>query len=108
MIPVKIGSNRITEVSQMSLESIIDWFDHHKVSFYTLGWSYFRNQEQIEELFYRVILKRSCLDLTEKLHLIAGLLLFLYISAGSLRKIIVSKLQRKMNSFRMCFKHLIN
>ncbi|WP_232426272.1 DUF4179 domain-containing protein [Cytobacillus praedii] len=57
MIPVKIGSNRISEESQMSLESIIDWLDHHKVSFYTLGWSYFRNQEQMEELFYRVILR---------------------------------------------------
>ncbi|USK56122.1 DUF4179 domain-containing protein [Cytobacillus solani] len=57
MIPVKIGSKRISEDSPMSLESIVDWFDHHKVSFYTLGWSYLRNQKQMEELFYLVILK---------------------------------------------------
>lgn len=47
----------MTANSQISLKSIVDWFDHNKESFYILGWSYFRSQEQMEELFYRVILK---------------------------------------------------
>ncbi|WP_313798850.1 DUF4179 domain-containing protein [Cytobacillus sp.] len=57
MIPIKIDSNPITANCQMSLKSIVDWFDQNKESFYILGWSYFRSQEQMEELFYRVILK---------------------------------------------------
>jgi RNA polymerase sigma factor (sigma-70 family) len=39
------------------VESIADWFDQHKQSLYTLGWSYLRNQQQMEELFYRCIKK---------------------------------------------------
>ncbi|MFE8695984.1 sigma-70 family RNA polymerase sigma factor [Cytobacillus sp. FJAT-53684] len=57
MIPINIDSNQITANFQMSLESIVDWFDQNKESFYTLGWAYLRNQAQMEELFYRVILK---------------------------------------------------
>lgn len=57
MIPIKIDAIQMTVNSQMNLKSIVDWFDHNKESFYILGWSYLKNQEQIEELFYRVILK---------------------------------------------------
>ncbi|MFE8696003.1 DUF4179 domain-containing protein [Cytobacillus sp. FJAT-53684] len=57
MIPEKINSNRLTANFQMRLDSIVDWFDRNKESFYTLGWSYLKNQKQMDELFYRVILK---------------------------------------------------
>jgi RNA polymerase sigma factor (sigma-70 family) len=40
-----------------SIESIIDWFDHHQKSFYILGLSYLSSQQQIEELFYEAICK---------------------------------------------------
>lgn len=56
MIP-KIESSSITPIIENGVESIIDWFDQHKQSFYTLGWSYLRNQQQMEELFYRSIIK---------------------------------------------------
>ncbi|MEH7302102.1 DUF4179 domain-containing protein [Neobacillus drentensis] len=39
------------------IESIVDWFDQHLQSFYVLGWSYLRSQKQMEELFYRTIIK---------------------------------------------------
>ncbi|MEH7745450.1 sigma-70 family RNA polymerase sigma factor [Neobacillus drentensis] len=57
MIPAKIDPFSITTISKKSVESIFDWFDHHKQTFYTLGWSYLSNQQQMEELFYRSILK---------------------------------------------------
>jgi DNA-directed RNA polymerase specialized sigma24 family protein len=57
MIPVKIDSISISTKRENSMESIVDWFDQHKQSLYTLGWSYLRNQQQIEELFYRSIKK---------------------------------------------------
>ncbi|WHY79427.1 sigma-70 family RNA polymerase sigma factor [Neobacillus sp. WH10] len=57
MIPAKIDTMSITTISENGVESIIDWFDQHKQSFYTLGWSYLRNQQQMEELFYRSIIK---------------------------------------------------
>jgi RNA polymerase sigma factor (sigma-70 family) len=57
MIPVKIDPISITTIKEKGVESIVDWFDHHKLSFYTLGWSYLRNQQQMEELFYRSIIK---------------------------------------------------
>lgn len=47
MIPAKIKS----------VESVVNWFDQHKQSFYTLGCSYLRNQQQMEELFYRSIIE---------------------------------------------------
>lgn len=57
MIPAKIDPNSITTIREKDVESIVDWFDQHKQSFYTLGWSYLRSQQQMEELFYRSILK---------------------------------------------------
>lgn len=38
-----------------SIESILDWFDDRKESYYTLGWVYLREQSRMEELFYRTI-----------------------------------------------------
>lgn len=57
MIPAKIDPISINTVREKGVESIVDWFDQHKQSFYTLGWSYLNNQQQMEELFYRSILK---------------------------------------------------
>ncbi|MDP4162750.1 MAG: sigma-70 family RNA polymerase sigma factor, partial [Bacillota bacterium] len=58
MIPAKIDNPiPITTIREKSVESIVDWFDLHKQSFYALGWSYLRNQQQMEELFYRSIIK---------------------------------------------------
>jgi len=57
MIPAKIDTMSITTISEKGVESIVDWFDQHKQSFYTLGWFYLRNQQQVEELFYRSIIK---------------------------------------------------
>jgi DNA-directed RNA polymerase specialized sigma24 family protein len=39
------------------IDSIVDWFNQHLQSFYALGWSYLRSQKQMEELFYRTIIK---------------------------------------------------
>ncbi|MBI0580446.1 sigma-70 family RNA polymerase sigma factor [Neobacillus cucumis] len=57
MIPAKIDSISITPKREKGVESILDWFDQHKQAFYTLGWSYLRNQNQVIELFYRSIIK---------------------------------------------------
>ncbi|WP_026564841.1 sigma-70 family RNA polymerase sigma factor [Bacillus sp. UNC41MFS5] len=57
MIPVKIDPISITTIGKKSVESIFDWLDQHKQTFYILGWSYLSNQQQMEELFYRSILK---------------------------------------------------
>ncbi|MEH7305012.1 DUF4179 domain-containing protein [Neobacillus drentensis] len=57
MIPAKIDSISITMLEEKGEESIVDWFDQHKQSFYPLGWSYLRTQQQMEELFYRSIIK---------------------------------------------------
>jgi RNA polymerase sigma factor (sigma-70 family) len=56
MIPVKKDPISIIMVKEKGVESIVDWFDQHKQSFYALGWSYLRNQQQMEELFSRSIL----------------------------------------------------
>ncbi|PTY76262.1 hypothetical protein B5V88_12710 [Heyndrickxia sporothermodurans] len=56
MIPAKIEPTFITTKREKGMESIIDWFDLHKQSFYTLGRSYLRNQKQMGELFYRTII----------------------------------------------------
>jgi RNA polymerase sigma factor (sigma-70 family) len=56
MIP-KIESSSITPIREKSVDSIVDWFDQHQHSFYTIGWYYLRNQEQMEELFYQSIKK---------------------------------------------------
>ena len=57
MIPAKRGPISMTKSKEKSVESIVDWFDQHKQSFYILGWSYLKSQEQMEELFYRSIIK---------------------------------------------------
>ena len=57
MIPAKIDSISITTIRGKGVESIVGWFDQHKQSFYILGLSYVRNQQQMEELFYRSIVK---------------------------------------------------
>ncbi|MEH7418681.1 DUF4179 domain-containing protein [Neobacillus drentensis] len=57
MFPTKVNSNSTTTIREKGLESIVDWFDQYKQSFYTLGWCYLTNQQQIEELFYRSIKK---------------------------------------------------
>ena len=57
MIPAKIDSISITTIREKGVESIVDWFNQHKQSFYTLGWCYLSNQQQMEELFYQSIIK---------------------------------------------------
>ncbi|WP_462412859.1 sigma-70 family RNA polymerase sigma factor [Neobacillus sp. Marseille-QA0830] len=57
MIPAKIDSIPINRIRERSVESIFDWFEFHLKSFYTLGWSYLSNQQQMEELFYQSIIK---------------------------------------------------
>jgi RNA polymerase sigma factor (sigma-70 family) len=58
MIPAKIEPTSITAaIREKSEESIFDWLDLNKQSFYTLGWSYLGNQQQMEELFYQAIIK---------------------------------------------------
>ncbi|NHM31690.1 DUF4179 domain-containing protein [Neobacillus terrae] len=57
MIPAKIEPISIAPIREKAMESIIDWFDQHKQSFYILGWVYLRSQQQMEELFYRSIIK---------------------------------------------------
>ncbi|MGE8206021.1 DUF4179 domain-containing protein [Heyndrickxia sp. NPDC080065] len=57
MIPAKKDPIPITTIREKGVESIVDWFDQHKQSFYILGWSYLKNQQQMEELFYRSIVK---------------------------------------------------
>ncbi|MEH7503794.1 DUF4179 domain-containing protein [Neobacillus drentensis] len=57
MIPAKIDPISITTIRGKAVESIFDWFDQHKQSFYKLGWSYLRNLQLMEELFYRSIIK---------------------------------------------------
>jgi RNA polymerase sigma factor (sigma-70 family) len=55
MIPAKIDSTSIN-ISEKNIESVFNWFDQNKQSFYTLGRFYLTNQHQIEELFYRSII----------------------------------------------------
>ncbi len=57
MIPTKIESNFIPTIREKGTESVVNWFEQHKQSFYILGWFFLSNQQQIEELFYRSILK---------------------------------------------------
>ncbi|MEL3971887.1 DUF4179 domain-containing protein [Rossellomorea oryzaecorticis] len=47
----------ISRIREKDIESIIDWVEQNQQSFYTLGWSYLRNQLQMEELFYNAITK---------------------------------------------------
>lgn len=57
MIPAKVEPVSIAPIREKDMESIIDWFNLHKQSFYILGWVYLRSQQQMEELFYRCIIK---------------------------------------------------
>ncbi|MEH7157922.1 DUF4179 domain-containing protein [Neobacillus drentensis] len=57
MIPAKIEPISITTISKKGVDSIYDWLEKHKQTFYILGWSYLRNHQQMEELFYRFIIK---------------------------------------------------
>ncbi|MBS4220514.1 DUF4179 domain-containing protein [Bacillus sp. FJAT-49711] len=57
MIPAKIDPMSMSMIRDKEVDSIVDWFDQHKQSFYILGWSYLKNQQQIEELFYESIIK---------------------------------------------------
>lgn len=57
MIPAKMNPISITTKRGKGVDSIVDWFDEHKQTFYSLGWSYLRNQQQLEEVFYRSIIK---------------------------------------------------
>ncbi|MFS0637931.1 DUF4179 domain-containing protein [Mesobacillus foraminis] len=57
MIPAKMNPISITTKRGKGVDSIVDWFDEHKQTFYSLGWSYLRNQQQMEELFYTSIIK---------------------------------------------------
>lgn len=59
IVPAKIDSNSITRIKEKGIEAIVDWFDQHKQSFYTLGWFYLGNQQQMGELFYRSIMKAN-------------------------------------------------
>ncbi|WNF23508.1 DUF4179 domain-containing protein [Mesobacillus jeotgali] len=56
MVP---GVDSITVVSlqEKGIDSVVDWFGRHQQSFYALGWFYLRNPQQMEELFYRSIVK---------------------------------------------------
>ncbi|OLS40954.1 DUF4179 domain-containing protein [Bacillus sp. MRMR6] len=57
MIPAKVDADSITTIRDNGVESIAVWFEQHIQTFYTLGWSYLRNQQQMEELFYLSIIK---------------------------------------------------
>ncbi|WP_226678187.1 DUF4179 domain-containing protein [Mesobacillus jeotgali] len=56
MVP-EMESITIATIQEKGIDSVVDWFDRHKQSFYALGWFYLQNQQQMEELFYRSILK---------------------------------------------------
>ncbi|MBS4209545.1 DUF4179 domain-containing protein [Bacillus sp. FJAT-50079] len=57
LIPAKIDSISINTIKEKGIEPIVDWFDQHKRSLYALGLVYFKNQQQMEELFYQSIIK---------------------------------------------------
>ncbi|MEH7176840.1 RNA polymerase sigma factor [Neobacillus vireti] len=57
MIPAKNDPIPISTIREKGMESIVDWFDQHKQSFYALGLAYLSNQQEMEELFYQAILK---------------------------------------------------
>ncbi|MGG0718171.1 DUF4179 domain-containing protein [Robertmurraya massiliosenegalensis] len=57
MIPAKVDPTSANTISELGPESIVDWFEQHKQSFYSLGRFYLSTQQQLEELFYQSILK---------------------------------------------------
>ncbi|WLR54516.1 DUF4179 domain-containing protein [Mesobacillus subterraneus] len=56
MVP-EMESITMVTIQEKGIDSVVDWFDRHKQSFYALGWFYLHNQQQMEELFYRSIIK---------------------------------------------------
>jgi RNA polymerase sigma factor (sigma-70 family) len=58
MIPAngKTDPFLISRIREKDMESIIDWFERNQQSFYTLGWSYLRNRQQMEDLFYKAMI----------------------------------------------------
>lgn len=57
IIPAKNNPVIPAMTRKKGLESIVNWFEQHERSFYALGWSYLKNQQHMEELFFRAILK---------------------------------------------------
>ncbi|MGD6853943.1 RNA polymerase sigma factor [Bacillus infantis] len=57
IIPNKVNADLPEDISRNDFLSIVDWFEKHQRSLYILGWSYLRNQQHLEELFYQTILK---------------------------------------------------
>jgi len=49
--------NSVIPIDRKSMESIAVWFDQHKNRFYPLGLTYVKTERQMEELFYRSIMK---------------------------------------------------
>ena len=47
----------IAVIQEKGIESVVDWFDGHKQYFYKLGQYFVQNPQQMEEFFYRSILK---------------------------------------------------
>lgn len=57
MILEKIEPISTAAIQEKGIEPVVDWFDRYKEYFYTLGWFYVQNQQQMEELFYRCIVR---------------------------------------------------
>jgi len=57
MIPAKMDPISTATIREKGIESVVDWFERHMESFYPLGYLYLRDQQQMEELFYRSIVK---------------------------------------------------
>ncbi|WP_404328161.1 sigma-70 family RNA polymerase sigma factor [Mesobacillus maritimus] len=57
MIPTKIEPNSNLPIRENSVDAIVDWFEQYKQSFYTIGLTYLNDQQQMEELFYRCMMK---------------------------------------------------
>lgn len=57
MIPATTDPISTATIREKGGESIVDWINQHQQSFYILGSCYLSNQQQMEELFYRSILK---------------------------------------------------
>ncbi|WP_102261080.1 DUF4179 domain-containing protein [Mesobacillus jeotgali] len=57
MILEKMEPVSIAAIQENGIRSVVDWFDDHKEYFYSFGWHFVQNQQQMEELFYRSILK---------------------------------------------------
>lgn len=57
MNPAKIEPISIPTIRAKGVDAIVEWFSQHKQSFYLFGRTYRLNQQQIEELFYRSIIK---------------------------------------------------